>query len=73
MRISLIDVPPWALVNILWHRVMSTMETESIAARNVVDLLLAEKWHAGICHSPAQEGEDEQAETKEDFVYGWDC
>ncbi|KAI0318721.1 FAD/NAD-P-binding domain-containing protein [Amylostereum chailletii] len=52
---------------------ISTMETETIAARNVVDLLLAEEFQTGIC-APAAEGSDEPpAPTKADFVYGWDC
>lgn len=53
------------------------METETIASRNVVDLLLTESFGTGLCGPAASpvEGE-EQAETKAespDFVVGWDC
>jgi prenylcysteine oxidase / farnesylcysteine lyase len=46
------------------------METETIASRNVVDLLLREKFNSSICHM------DEEIKGKEapaGFVYGWDC
>jgi prenylcysteine oxidase / farnesylcysteine lyase len=55
------------------------METETISARNVVDLLLNEEFGTGICGpriaSQAQNLRDayndyQQSET---FVYGWDC
>ncbi|KAK7689579.1 hypothetical protein QCA50_007371 [Cerrena zonata] len=50
---------------------ISTMETETISARNVVQLLLSETYNAGICkHTEGEEGPQEQ---KEDFIYGWDC
>ncbi|KAI0035817.1 FAD/NAD-P-binding domain-containing protein [Vararia minispora EC-137] len=48
--------------------VVSTMETETIAARNVVDLLLSEQFASGIC-PPGQE----LASNATGFVYGWDC
>lgn len=48
------------------------METETISARNVVQLLLSETYNAGICkHGEDSKGSEE--EQKEDFVYGWDC
>ncbi len=50
------------------------METETIAARNVVELLMQEEFDASICKS------DEEAilltddeDSHKDFVYGWDC
>ena len=47
------------------------METETVAARNVVELLLREEFDASICKT---NGTDSVAEEKgEDFVYGWDC
>lgn len=47
------------------------METETISARNVVQLLLSETYNAGICkHTEDESGPQEQ---KEDFIYGWDC
>ncbi len=48
------------------ERFISTMETQTISSRNVVDLLLTEKFNTTIC--PAN-----QATPKKDFVYGWDC
>ncbi|KAN0138475.1 Prenylcysteine lyase domain containing protein [Lactarius tabidus] len=46
---------------------ISAMETQTIASRNIVDLLLREKFNSSICpvemdHSDEYEG-----------VYGWDC
>lgn len=46
---------------------ISCMETEILASRNVVDLLLQEKFNSSICPL------DEEKETPEGFVYGWDC
>ena len=47
------------------------METETIAARNVVSLLLSEKFDADICK---YDSEEEKTKTvDESFVYGWDC
>ncbi|KAH9918096.1 Prenylcysteine lyase-domain-containing protein [Fomitopsis serialis] len=54
---------------------ISTMETETIASRNVVDLLLHDEFDASIC--PAADTADEEAaaaKTQDDqFVLGWDC
>ncbi|KAJ7630585.1 Prenylcysteine lyase-domain-containing protein [Roridomyces roridus] len=47
---------------------ISTMETETLASRNVVDLLLKEELQSGICGSAELSGE-----AVEDYVYGWDC
>ncbi|KAJ6604259.1 Prenylcysteine lyase-domain-containing protein [Mycena vulgaris] len=47
---------------------ISTMETETLASRNIVDMLLKEIFESGICgpHAPSNE-------TTADYVYGWDC
>jgi hypothetical protein len=46
------------------------METETISSRNIVDLLLREKFNSSIC--PLDEGERVNEATA-GFVYGWDC
>jgi prenylcysteine oxidase/farnesylcysteine lyase len=48
---------------------ISTMETETIASRNVVNLLLTEAFGTGIC--PSNSGN--VTEVPADFVLGWDC
>ena len=48
---------------------ISTMETETIASRNVVDLLLREKFNSSICPLDEEKGKG----SSEEFVYGWDC
>ncbi|KAH9914155.1 FAD/NAD(P)-binding domain-containing protein [Epithele typhae] len=53
---------------------ISTMETETIAARNVVELLMKEQFDAGLCK--AEDVEKSMADGKlddDDYVYGWDC
>ncbi|KAI0043887.1 FAD/NAD(P)-binding domain-containing protein [Auriscalpium vulgare] len=54
---------------------ISTMETETVASRNVVDLLLAEEFDAAICPPRAASANGTEARAKDDesFVYGWDC
>ncbi|EPQ61030.1 FAD/NAD P-binding domain-containing protein [Gloeophyllum trabeum ATCC 11539] len=62
---------------------ISTMETETISARNVVDLLFRDEFNAGVCPPPVVEqveGEQEVLEIEkvrtsrgDDFVLGWDC
>ncbi|TFY50190.1 hypothetical protein EVJ58_g11148, partial [Rhodofomes roseus] len=54
---------------------ISTMETETIASRNVVDLLLHDEWNAGICPAAVEGDEEATAEKAKDdkFVLGWDC
>ncbi|KAI6005036.1 Prenylcysteine lyase-domain-containing protein [Pisolithus orientalis] len=57
---------------------ISTMETETIASRNVVDLLLHEEFGSGICGSQlsgpeTSEGNPGHDGGSEDFVLGWDC
>ncbi|KIY43380.1 FAD/NAD(P)-binding domain-containing protein [Fistulina hepatica ATCC 64428] len=63
---------------------MSTMETEIIASRNAVELMLNEMFNSGIC-GPRRRGPSTAAdevdsssravddEVPEDFVFGWDC
>ena len=49
------------------------METETISARNAVELLMRDEFDASICkHEPTPDGAD-PPDDKEDFVYGWDC
>lgn len=48
------------------------METETIASRNVVDLLLNETFGTGIC-GPVQEANKTLPEDPNNFVLGWDC
>lgn len=50
---------------------ISTMETETIASRNVVDLLLHDEYNAGIC--PAAAADKDAGAHGENFVLGWDC
>ncbi|KAG6812064.1 hypothetical protein H0H92_004595 [Tricholoma furcatifolium] len=63
---------------------ISTMETETVAARNVVELLLNEEFEASLCgsHLPpsnASDVSDASQDTsptsspKPEFVFGWDC
>jgi prenylcysteine oxidase / farnesylcysteine lyase len=51
------------------------METETIASRNVVDLLLNEAFGTGICGPKvSSQGADETLTgDPTDFVLGWDC
>ncbi|KAG8713194.1 hypothetical protein FRC09_018986 [Ceratobasidium sp. 395] len=46
----------------------STMETETIASRNVVDLLSTEQIGSGICGPGGAKGP-----VTENYVVGWDC
>lgn len=59
------------------RRLISTMETETVAARNVVDLLLHEEFNASICgsHLPISNSPENATTTNQlqDFVLGWDC
>lgn len=51
---------------------ISTMETETIASLNVVDLLLQDHYGRGICGQ--KKGEKHEPSTPAaDFVWGWDC
>ena len=57
------------------------METETVAARNVVELLMKEQFDAGLCKTDTtpladdETGEqtDERSPQEKEFVYGWDC
>jgi len=51
---------------------MSTMETETIASRNIVDLLLLERYNTTIC-GPITNVVKSQKQKNDSFVYGWDC
>ncbi|KAG6857603.1 hypothetical protein H0H87_010171 [Tephrocybe sp. NHM501043] len=55
---------------------ISTMETETVASRNVVDLLLNEQFGTGIC-GPLTSSQDSTGNVTrveaEGFVLGWDC
>ncbi|KAG5650639.1 hypothetical protein H0H81_011522 [Sphagnurus paluster] len=53
---------------------ISTMETETIASRNIVDLLLHEEFGSGLC-GPRVDLHNDQTPlpTSKEFVYGWDC
>ncbi|KAL1939239.1 hypothetical protein VTO73DRAFT_10042 [Trametes versicolor] len=77
-----IEFPPVKLAEGLYYvnafePLISTMETETIASRNVVDLLLQEQFNASICKPSAATDlvEDAPALKAEpaDFVLGWDC
>ncbi|KAI0035282.1 FAD/NAD-P-binding domain-containing protein [Vararia minispora EC-137] len=51
---------------------ISTMETETLASRNVVELMLSDKFDLpGLCPPLAESFSTE--DKKGDFVYGWDC
>ena len=45
------------------------METETVASRGVVDLLLKKKFGQGIC----PEGVTSEPPAGSEFVWGWDC
>ncbi|KAI0273059.1 FAD/NAD-P-binding domain-containing protein [Russula aff. rugulosa BPL654] len=50
---------------------ISCMETETLASRNIVDMLMWEKFNSSIC--PLDEEKREGASVHSGFVYGWDC
>ena len=66
-----------------FQRFISTMETETISSRNIVDLLFREEFNSGICGPNPILPEDSDLdseyvlESKEavnkSFVLGWDC
>ncbi|KAF8349812.1 Prenylcysteine lyase-domain-containing protein [Amanita rubescens] len=57
---------------------ISTMETETVASRNVIDLLLNEEFQTSLCGARIS-GSEENAtvqvplQDEQDFIYGWDC
>lgn len=65
-----------AEINVVLASFISTMETETISSRNVVDLMLDEAFGTGIC-GPAKSAEEDLGRLNtgepEGFVYGWDC
>ncbi|KAJ7225895.1 Prenylcysteine lyase-domain-containing protein, partial [Mycena pura] len=56
---------------------ISTMETETLSSRNIVDILLEESFQSGICGGPAVADASAAviiaAKDSEHYVYGWDC
>ncbi|KAG2023145.1 hypothetical protein CC2G_000832 [Coprinopsis cinerea AmutBmut pab1-1] len=54
---------------------ISTMETETISSRNIVDLLLDEEFHSGICGPFSSDASNTTARIPEDedWIVGWDC
>ncbi|CAE6452792.1 unnamed protein product [Rhizoctonia solani] len=51
---------------------ISTMETETIASLNAVDLLLHDRYGRGVCGYKTEDDYPSDAKSA-DFVYGWDC
>lgn len=50
------------------------METETVAARNVVELILQEQFGLpGVCPFTPKAGEAYEGVALDNFVYGWDC
>lgn len=49
------------------------METETLASRNVVDLLLNEEFSSSICGPRISGSTKDAAAPDSDFVFGWDC
>lgn len=69
------------VIDIALLRFTSTMETETVSSRNVVDLLLREEFGTAIC-PPSITSEQDAAQLpvtvphskySEDFVFGFDC
>ncbi|KAF5384742.1 hypothetical protein D9757_006250 [Collybiopsis confluens] len=52
---------------------MSTMETETVASRNVVDLLLNDEFQSSICGQRISASTKDAVSPEDDFVLGWDC
>ncbi|KAI0655027.1 Prenylcysteine lyase-domain-containing protein [Cubamyces menziesii] len=66
------EFPPIKLADGLYYvnafePLISTMETETIASRNIVDIMLREHFRSGICRTHTL------GASLENFVYGWDC
>ena len=54
------------------------METETIASRNVIDLLLNEEFQTSVCGARISGSEKNTTlpltlENEQNFIYGWDC
>lgn len=61
---------------LILSRFISTMETETLASRNVVDLLLNEEFGGSSICGPRISGSNLEAainDSDSDFVLGWDC
>ncbi|KAI0644039.1 Prenylcysteine lyase-domain-containing protein [Trametes meyenii] len=73
------EFPPVKLAEGLYYvnafePLISTMETETIASRNVVDLLLREQFQSALCKSTHVDGDVDASDASDDgFVLGWDC
>ncbi|KAF7320038.1 Prenylcysteine lyase [Mycena kentingensis (nom. inval.)] len=52
---------------------ISTMETETLSSRNIVDLLLQEHFGASICGRKEDDGTDTTKKDADEYIYGWDC
>ncbi|TCD60722.1 hypothetical protein EIP91_009628 [Steccherinum ochraceum] len=52
---------------------ISTMETETIASRNVISLLLNDLYNSAICKLDLEDEETIQKAADPNYVYGWDC
>jgi prenylcysteine oxidase/farnesylcysteine lyase len=71
------------LIDLACYRFMSKMETQTVASRNVVDLLLKEEFNSSICPpSIPSDGDPAQntlfvarpsSNVSDDFVLGFDC
>ena len=48
------------------------METETLSSRNIIDLLLREKFNSSICPFDEKKMVNGPG-TSAEFVYGWDC
>ncbi|OSC98852.1 FAD/NAD(P)-binding domain-containing protein [Trametes coccinea BRFM310] len=66
------EFPPVELADGLYYvnafePLISTLETETLASRNVVDLLLHDHFRTGLCMTHTLDA------PPDSFVYGWDC
>ncbi|KAI9057359.1 FAD/NAD(P)-binding domain-containing protein [Trametes sanguinea] len=66
------EFPPVVLADGLYYvnafePLISTMETETLASRNVVDLMLHDQFRTGLCVTHTLDA------PRDSFVYGWDC
>lgn len=65
--------PIFALPWLSSLRFISTMETETLSSRNIVDLLLDDLFNASICGPQITDLTNITTSDKNDYVYGWDC
>ncbi|KAF8203830.1 Prenylcysteine lyase-domain-containing protein [Pholiota molesta] len=59
---------------------ISTMETETISSRNIVELMLNDEFSSSICGRTISESDENDASQQptsakdaQEFVFGWDC